>query len=186
MTQIRQTILCFALAFLSTLAAQGKKKPDVSLWPDSTPMEAWFSDTTKVDIRTLGRLYQLTDYGVKADSTILQTDAVQRVIDRCASDGGGVVVIPTGMTVLSGALFFKPKTHLRIEKGARLKGIDDIRHYPLIDQHIEGKMIKYFAALVTAIGCDGFTITGNTTDSRPISRDEIGDNNPGPNLSFDK
>lgn len=33
---------------------------------------------------------------------------------------------------------------------------------------------------------DGFTITGNTTDGRPISRDEIGDNNPGPNLSFDK
>ena len=31
---------------------------------------------------------------------------------------------------------------------------------------------------------DGFTITGNTTEGRPIRRDEIGDNHPGPNLIF--
>ena len=31
---------------------------------------------------------------------------------------------------------------------------------------------------------DGFTITGNTTDGRPIRRDEIGDNHPGPNIIF--
>ncbi|MBR2291587.1 MAG: right-handed parallel beta-helix repeat-containing protein [Prevotella sp.] len=31
---------------------------------------------------------------------------------------------------------------------------------------------------------DGFSIIGNTTEGRPIRRDEIGDNNPGPNLIF--
>ena len=31
---------------------------------------------------------------------------------------------------------------------------------------------------------DGFTIEGNTTEGRPIHRDEIGDNHPGPNLKF--
>ena len=31
---------------------------------------------------------------------------------------------------------------------------------------------------------DGFTIIGNTTEGRPIRRDEIGDNHPGPNIIF--
>ena len=31
---------------------------------------------------------------------------------------------------------------------------------------------------------DGFTISGNTTEGRTISRSEIGDNHPGPNLNF--
>ena len=31
---------------------------------------------------------------------------------------------------------------------------------------------------------DGFTISGNITDGRPIRRDEIGDNHPGPNIIF--
>ena len=31
---------------------------------------------------------------------------------------------------------------------------------------------------------DGFTLKNNTTEGRPIRRDEIGDNHPGPNLIF--
>ena len=31
---------------------------------------------------------------------------------------------------------------------------------------------------------DGFTISGNTTDGRPLRRDEIGDNHPGPQIVF--
>jgi hypothetical protein len=31
---------------------------------------------------------------------------------------------------------------------------------------------------------DGFTISGNTTEGRPIRRDEIGDNQPGPHIIF--
>ncbi len=31
---------------------------------------------------------------------------------------------------------------------------------------------------------DGFAISGNTTDGRPITREEIGDNQPGPSITF--
>ncbi len=131
-------------------------------WPDGEVADAWFTDTTRIDIRSLGRQYVVTDYGVTLDSTTIQTRALQRVIDRCAGDGGGVVVLPRG-TFLTGALFFKPGTHLHLHNGARLKGIDDIRHYPLIDQHFEGLPVRYFAALVNADHVDGFTITGHGT-----------------------
>ena len=33
---------------------------------------------------------------------------------------------------------------------------------------------------------DGFSIQGNTTEGRPLRRDEVGDNRPGPAITFDK
>lgn len=132
-------------------------------WPDGTPVDAWFSKTTPVDPATLGRQYVITDYGVSAaDSTLIQTEAIQSVIDRAAADGGGVVVVPEGV-FLSGSLFFKPGTHLHVAEGGRLKGSDAITNYKIIKTRLEGQTIDYFAALVNADGVDGFTITGPGT-----------------------
>lgn len=140
-----------------------KKVTKPALFPDGkTPISAWFSDTAKVDVKNLGKLYVVTQYGVKDDSTLLQTQEIQQVIDRCSTEGGGVVVIPKG-TFLSGALFFKKGTHLHVAEGGKLKGIDAIKHYPLVNMHMEGLPVKYFAALVNADGVNGFTITGKGT-----------------------
>lgn len=129
------------------------------VFPDGTPIADWFKDSRMVSVETLGRKYCVTDYGVKNDSTLLQTEAIQQVIDKAAGEGGGVVYIPEG-TFLSGSLFFKPNTHLYLEKGATLKGSDDISHFAVIDTRLEGQNLKYFAALVNAIGVDGFTLSG--------------------------
>ena len=57
---------------------KGKKKQQPSLFPDGTPIPAWFSDTTRVDMNQLGKQYVITDYGVRADdSTLVQTEAIQ-------------------------------------------------------------------------------------------------------------
>lgn len=150
-------IVCLAL-----LAAVGagakKKKAAAELWPDGTPIDAWFSDTLQIDPATLGKQYVLTDYGVRPDSTIVQTEAIQKVIDRAAKDGGGVVVVPQG-TFLSGSLFFRQGTHLQVL--GKLKGSDRIRDFRLLPKtRLEGQTLKYFAALVNADGINGFTITG--------------------------
>ena len=137
-------------------AAQGS-------WPDGTPIDKWFSDTTPVNPDNLGKRYVVTDYGVvKGDSTLIQTEAIQKVIDLAAENGGGVITIPEGV-YLSGSLFFKPGTHLNIAEGGRLKGSDAITHYKIIKTRLEGQTIDYFAALVNADGVDGFTITGPGT-----------------------
>ena len=157
---------CYVLLFLliMVLSSGARKKVVVAQpqWPDGSQMSEWFTDTAKVDVKTFGKQYVITKYGVKNDPTILQTERIQAVIDRCADEGGGVVVIPRG-TFLSGALFFKQGTHLHFEDEAVLKGINDIRHYPIIRMHMEGQMIDYFSALVTVQNIDGFTITGNGT-----------------------
>ncbi|MEI7504509.1 MAG: glycosyl hydrolase family 28-related protein, partial [Paludibacter sp.] len=93
--------------------------------------------------------YLITDYGVNNDSTKLNTAAIQLVIDKAEAKGGGTIVFPKGV-FLSGALFFKPNTRLRLDEGAVLKGSDEIANYPLIPSRMEGRSIYYYAALVNA------------------------------------
>lgn len=136
------------------------KTEKVDKWPDGTTMDKWFANTSKVDVSTLGKQYVVTDYGVKADSTIIQTTALQKVIDMAAQEGGGVVVFPDGV-YLTGALFFKQGTHLHVK--GKLKGSDRIADFPVMTTRIEGETCKYFAALINADGLDGFTISGTGT-----------------------
>ena len=62
-------------------------------WPNGETIDAWFSDTLSTDIQRLGKRFVVTDYGVEANSTAVQTKALQAVIDRAANEGGGVIVI---------------------------------------------------------------------------------------------
>ena len=158
----RIVLLLLAVALVATGVAKPKKKTAVEVWPDQTVMDAWFKDTTKVDVAKLGKQYVITDFGVRRDSTVVQTKAIQAVIDRAAQDGGGVVVFPKG-TFLSGSLFFRQGTHLCVEEGGVLKGSDRIRDFEIRETRIEGQTCKYFTALVNADGVDGFTICGKGT-----------------------
>ena len=155
-------LIAAVLLLMVCTGVTGKKKvTKQELWPDGTVMADWFGDTTRVSLEGLKR-YVVTDYGVDGYGDGVQTAALQAVIDRCASEGGGVVVIPRG-TFVSGSLFFKPKTHLLIEEGGELKGSDRIRDFQIVKTRMEGQTLNYFAALVNADGVDGFTITGPGT-----------------------
>ncbi len=106
--------------------------------------------------------YVITRHGVGTDSSKLSTAAIQQVIDMAEARGGGTIVVPKGV-FLTGALFFKPKTKLRVEEGAKLKGSDDISNYPLIPSRMEGRSIYYYAALINAYHVDSFRISGPGT-----------------------
>ena len=106
--------------------------------------------------------YVITDHGVIADSNIVNTKSIQQVIDKAAKKGGGTIVIPKG-TFLTGALFFKQGTNLKLEKGAVLKGSDNIEDYPLIPSRMEGKKLDYYAALLNFYDMKNFKITGPGT-----------------------
>ena len=155
-------MVLLAVLTLTAVAKPKAKKTVAETWPDGTVMDAWFQNTQKVDPATLGKRYVLTDYGVLIGSTAIQTELIQAVIDRCAQEGGGVVVVPQG-TFMTGALFFKQGTHLHVEEGGTLKGSDRISDYPILTTRIEGETCKYFSALVNADGLDGFTISGSGT-----------------------
>lgn len=130
-------------------------------FPDGTPIGSWFYENNPTKINDLGKSFVVTDYGVVNDSTKVQTQALQSVIDK-AAENGGVVVIPEG-AFMTGSLFFKQGVNLYIEKGGKLKGSDDISDFPVVTTRIEGQTCKYFAALVNADDIDGFKICGEGT-----------------------
>jgi len=151
-----RTLLTLSL-FLLTLTGSAQE-----LFPDGTLISDWFKKTERTDIDKLGKHYRITDYDVMNDSTVLQTQKIQAIIDEAYESGGGVIIIPKG-TFLSSSLFFKQGTHLHLEENAILKASDDISDFPLIPTRMEGQNLNYFGGLVNADGLDGFTISGKGT-----------------------
>jgi len=153
-------IFMILLATFSNSSLAGKNSKEH--FPDGSKISNWFSDKAKVPLEKLGRQFVITSFGAVEDSTILQTEVIQRTINEAAAQGGGVVVIPKGI-FLSGALFFKSKTNLFVSEGAVLKGSDEIANYPKIPSRMEGQNLDYYAALINAYGIDGFFIAGKGT-----------------------
>ena len=60
----------------------------------------------------------------------------------------------------SSPLDIPSNSRLILEKGAVLKGSDNVSDYEVRQVHIEGVIQPYIAALVNAYSVDGFTITG--------------------------
>jgi len=138
-----------------------KNTHPVEYFPDGTPIDSWFYDTTVPTLDELGKQYVLTDYNILDDGKF-HTQEIQAVIDTCAENGGGVVVVPSGV-FLTGSLFFKQGVNLYVAEGGMLRGSDDISDYPLLDSRIGGISRKYFAALINVDGVDGFTMCGPGT-----------------------
>lgn len=130
-------------------------------FPDGTPIDNWFYQADMPTLAQLGKPYPLDQYGVPADGQV-HTAEIQRVIDLCAQEGGGVVVVPPGVWQ-SGSLTFKQGVNLYVEEGAVLLGSDDVSDYDLKTTRIEGQTCTYFTALINVEGVRGFTLCGKGT-----------------------
>lgn len=106
--------------------------------------------------------YNIAEGGAIGDGKTLNSKAIQAVIDACAQNGGGTVMIPKGI-FLSGALFLKPGVNLELQEGAVLRGSQDINDYPKITTRIEGHFEPWRAALLNGDHVDGLRITGPGT-----------------------
>lgn len=158
MKNIFKILICI-IGFSQTSFSQNYSN---DTFPDGSEITNWFKDYSKIQLKDLGKKYTITDFGVGKDSTKIQTVAIQKVIDKAAANGGGVVIIPKGV-FLSGALFFKPKTSLYVAEGGVLKGSDNIADFPIMPSRMEGQNLDYFPALVNAYGVDHFSISGKGT-----------------------
>jgi exo-poly-alpha-galacturonosidase len=106
--------------------------------------------------------YPVTDFGAVADGKTVNTKSIQAAIDKCASSGGGVVVIPKG-TFLSGAIFLKQGVNLLVEKDGVLKGTTNIDDYPMIPTRWEGTEEPWTSAFINAEGLTNLDISGEGT-----------------------
>jgi len=103
--------------------------------------------------------YVITDYGAVSDTATINTSFIQKAIDQCAADGGGLVVIPKG-TFISGSVFLKPRVNLRIDKNGVLKGSVNPDDYTQINTRWEGEEKRWSACLLNADGLTSIKIYG--------------------------
>lgn len=105
------------------------------------------------------KIFWTNNFGAVANGKNLSTDAIQKTIDECAQNGGGIVAFKPGAYVM-GAIFVKSNVHLRIDKGVLIKGSQDFSHYPEIDTRIAGIEMKWPAALINIINQKNTAVTG--------------------------
>ncbi len=133
-----------------------------------TPDEAWRDlypqiekSITKPTFRD--KDYKLFDYGKKSKTKgFLYTELINKVIDRCSSEGGGRVIIPKG-TWLTGPVTLKNNVNLHLEEGAVLLFTTDTTQYPLVRTRWEGMDCYNYQPLVYANGATNIALTGKGT-----------------------
>lgn len=72
--------------------------------------------------------YNITQYGAIANSGAVCTKALQAAIDDCNANGGGDVVVPTGVFII-GTTNLKSNVNLYLQKGAVLRGSPNLDDY---------------------------------------------------------
>lgn len=99
--------------------------------------------------------YNIRDYGAEGNMD-LATNAIQKTIDACFEDGGGIVYFPPGEYV-SGMIVLKDNVTLHLEAGATLYASRDEADYPLPIQDSK------FPALIFAYQANNIGIRGKGT-----------------------
>jgi polygalacturonase len=106
--------------------------------------------------------YMITDFGAVGDEQTLNTNAIQTAINKCAEDGGGILVVPEGVFI-TGAVFLKQGVNLQIEKNGILKGTVNPDDYPQVSTRWEGEEMEWTSALINAFNMHDFEFTGEGT-----------------------
>ena len=102
--------------------------------------------------------FVVTDFGATGDGAANEAAAIQAAIDQCNVNGGGRVIIPAGMTVVSGTIILKSNVELHVERGATLLAS------PNAEDHgtIPGKL-SHRNSFIVADGAESIAITGAGT-----------------------
>jgi polygalacturonase len=150
----KNLLLVFSLALLffncKSLPVAEVAKPD------------WVKEVGAQKMPRQKKVFGVRQYGARNDGKTLNTKAIQAAIDACAAQGGGIVSFAPG-DYLTGSIYLKKGVNLRLDKGVRLLGSQDLQDYPEIDTRVAGIEMKWPSALINVLNQENVAITGAGT-----------------------
>ena len=78
--------------------------------------------------------YRVMELGAAGDGKTNDAHVIQKAIDLCSEQGGGVVILEGGHTYLSSSIVLKSHVELVVETGAVLKASEDLNDYQYISE----------------------------------------------------
>ena len=111
-----------------------------------------------VPAASLAAEFRANDYGAKGDGVTANTTAIQKAIDAAAQANGTIVFAPG--VYRSGSIFLKSGTHLRLDKGVEIRGIQDQAAYPVMPTRVAGIEMRWPAALINVYEQSNVKISG--------------------------
>jgi polygalacturonase len=111
---------------------------------------------------TSGVSLDVTQSGAVGDGVTLNTAAIQKAIDACNAQGGGIVTFPAGR-YLTGTIQLKSNVTLRLDDQAVILGSTNPADYRNLDPFMAGDNIPQGYALIVADGASHVGLEGNGT-----------------------
>jgi len=110
------------------------------------------------------RTFDVRDFGATGDGTTLDTTALNRAIDACATAGGGNVLVPRG-EYLTGTVHLKNNVTLQLDADAELIGTRELNRYDHFTpaQGLGAPEARWHRALVLGEGLENVAIVGRGT-----------------------
>ena len=110
------------------------------------------------------KIYSVKEFGAVADGITLCSEAVQKTVDYCHANGGGIVRFEGGRYVLS-KVFLKSNVTIEIPEGTELLGAESYYDYAQeekIDYPIyqDSSHTYFHPSMFVGIGCENIKITG--------------------------
>lgn len=105
--------------------------------------------------------YSIVDYGASKDSTQDALPAIRKAIEAASDNGGGRVVVPSGVYLVKGPIHLKSHVELHLEEGSRIKFSTEANDYlPLVHTRYEGMEMMNYSPLIYAYKQTDIALTG--------------------------
>lgn len=104
-------------------------------------------------------IYNVKQYGAIADTTKLSTQAIQKAIDVCTNNGGGVVWIPAGDYTTT-TLVLKNNVTLHLDAGSTLYASGNKNDYKSNKIKIGASDAKEIQVVLLALDAENISVTG--------------------------
>lgn len=106
------------------------------------------------------KVFNIKDFGAKADGVTDDSEAFKKAIAACTENGGGKVLVPEGK-YLTGPIHLKSNVNLHLVKNAEvLFSKDKSAYLPMVHTSYEGMELMNYSPLIYAFGQKNIAVTG--------------------------